>query len=124
MAADDCTVALCVPVSVAKQRRLDLTDELQLRGSQFFCTSIPGICRAQQRACQHPFPSKNTDAVPLPTKSLHADVMCIVTSKTSRERTHRVVQRNQQTKLVHAMPESTMGAASSQHNCPSGSYRP
>ena len=35
MAADDCTVALCVPVSVARQRRLDLIGELQLRGSQF-----------------------------------------------------------------------------------------
>ena len=31
MATDDCTVALCVPVSVAKQRQLDLIDELQLR---------------------------------------------------------------------------------------------
>ena len=45
----DCTVALCVHVSVAKQKRLDLIDELQLRGSTVFCTSIPGICRAQQR---------------------------------------------------------------------------
>ena len=36
MAADDCTVALCVPVSVAKQGRFDLIDELQLRGSTFF----------------------------------------------------------------------------------------
>ena len=49
MTADDCTVALCVPVSVVKQRRLDLIDGLQLRGSTVFCTSIPGICRAQQR---------------------------------------------------------------------------
>ena len=51
MAADDGTVALVVPIHVAKQRRLDLIDELQLRGSTVFCTSIPGICRAQQRAC-------------------------------------------------------------------------
>ena len=58
MATDDCTVALCVHVSVAKQRRLDLIDELQLRGSTFLCTSIPGICRAQQRVSQHPCPSK------------------------------------------------------------------
>ena len=53
-AADECTAALCVPVSVVQQRRLDLIDELQLRGSAVFCTSIPGICRAPQRACQHP----------------------------------------------------------------------
>ena len=34
-AADECTVALCVPVSVVKQRRLDLIDKLQLRTPQF-----------------------------------------------------------------------------------------
>ena len=36
MAADECTVALCVHVFVAKQRRVDLIDELQLRGSTVF----------------------------------------------------------------------------------------
>ena len=50
MAADGCTVSLCVPVSVA--------DELQLRNSTVICTSISGICRAQQRACQHPCPRR------------------------------------------------------------------
>ena len=59
MAADKCTVALCVSVSVVKQRRLDLIDKLQLRGSTVFCTSIPSICQAPQRACQHPCPKRH-----------------------------------------------------------------
>ena len=47
-------------VSVVKQRWLDLIDELQLRRSTVFCTSIPDNSRAQQRACQHPCPRKDT----------------------------------------------------------------
>ena len=72
-AADDCAVALC-----------DLINERQLRGSTVLCTSILGICRAPQRVCQHPRPSKDTGCCATVDKSLHADVMCIVTSKTSR----------------------------------------
>ena len=74
MAADDCTVALCVPVSVAKQRRLDLIDELQLRGSSVFCKSIPGICRAQQRACQHPPPNRKSHRLHCAYLSLSNDM--------------------------------------------------
>ena len=105
MAADDCTVALCVPVSVVQQRRLDLINELQLRGSAVFCTSIPGICRAPQQACQHPCPKWHGMLCHC-RQSRQAVVMCIVTSKTSRVQTNkgtqRRVQSNKQISQAHA----------------------
>ena len=71
-----------------------------------------------QRACQHPFPNKDTGCCATADKKpAHTDVMCIVTSKPAvychrcrRRRptikgTQYVVQRNQQTSPAHAIAE-------------------
>ena len=99
--AGACTVALCVHVSVAKQRRLDLIDELQLRGSTVFCTSTPGICQAQQRACQHPCPSKDTG--------------CFATADKKPAR-RRDVHRHQQNQPCTATTVDDEGRQSREHN--------
>ena len=83
-AADECTVALCVPVSVVKQRRLDLIDKNCNCEHRSFPHVDTGHLSSTTTGMSTSLSETTRDAVPLPTKGLQAIVMCIVKSKTSR----------------------------------------
>ena len=93
-----------VPVSVAKQRRLDLIDEDVDTGH--LSSTTPGMPTSLSR--------RTRDAVPLQNPSLHADVMCIVSRVPATvvddarptKRTHHELQLNQQTSHGHAIAEN------------------